>query len=69
MKTANIYEIGERVAVPAKVVKREFDDRGGIKYKLKDEKTGKIFDWYYTNNDLVEVPMPTPAPKKKETKK
>ena len=66
MKTAEIYEIGEQVLIPAKVVKREFDDRGGIKYRLKDDKTGKILDWYYTHKDLITAPMPK---KKKEAEK
>lgn len=63
MKNERLFEIGERVMIPVKVVKREFDDRGNVKYKLKDEKSAKIFDWYYTNKDMTSIPTPK---KKKE---
>ena len=52
MTNEELFEVGEQVLVPMKVVKREFDDRGNVKYKLKDEKSGKILDWFYTKKDL-----------------
>ena len=54
MKTEKLYEIGEQVLIPMKVVKRDFDNRGAVKYKLKDQKSGKILDWFYTEKDIVE---------------
>lgn len=54
MKTEKLYEIGEQVLIPMKVVKRDFDNRGAVKYKLKDQKSGKIFDWFYTEKDIIE---------------
>ena len=53
MKDERLFEIGEQVLVPMKVIKREFDERGAIKYKLKDQKSGKILDWFYTDKDIA----------------
>ena len=55
MKTEKLYEVGEEVMVKMKVIKREFDDRGNVKYKLKDQKSAKILDWFYTNKDIIPV--------------
>ena len=55
MKNERMYDIGEVVMISVTVVKREFDDRGNIKYRLKDQKSGKIFDWNYTNKDITPV--------------
>ena len=52
MTTEKMYNIGETVLVPMKVVRREFDDRGRVKYKLKDQKGAKILDWSYSDNDI-----------------
>lgn len=54
MQTEKLFEINEEVLVPMKVIKRDFDDRGKIKYQLKDQKSGKILDWFYTDKDLIE---------------
>ena len=64
MKDEKMYSIGEIVLVPMKVVKREFDDRGNVKYKLKDQKAAKILDWSYTFNDM----FPCEQPKLRATK-
>ena len=53
MRTAKLFEIGEEVLVTMTVVNREFDERGNIKYKLKDNKTGKILDWNYSDKEIV----------------
>lgn len=63
MKTQKIFEIGEQVKVQMRVASREFDERGNIKYTLKDEKTGKILGWYYSDRDIIPV---APSKKKKE---
>ena len=52
MTTEKMYNIGEVVLVPMTVTRREFDDRGKVKYQLKDQKAGKILDWYYADNDI-----------------
>jgi len=52
MTTEKMYNIGEVVLVPMTVIRREFDDRGKVKYQLKDQKAGKILDWYYADNDI-----------------
>lgn len=54
MRTEKLFEINEEVLVPMKVIKRDFDDRGKVKYQLKDQKSGKILDWFYTDKDLIE---------------
>lgn len=54
MQTEKLFEINEEVLVPMKVIKRDFDDRGKVKYQLKDQKSGKILDWFYTDKDLIE---------------
>ena len=53
MKDEKMYSVGEVVLVPMKVVKREFDDRGNIKYKLKDQKSAKILMGSYTFDDIL----------------
>lgn len=63
MKDEKLFEIGEVVLVPMKVVKREFDDRGNVKYQLKDQKSAKILDWSYTNKDMIPCEQPQPKPK------
>lgn len=55
MRTANLFDIGECVMIRATVVSRSFDDRGSIRYKLKDEKTGKIFDWQYLEKEMIPI--------------
>ena len=55
-----MYDIAEIVLIPMKVVKREFDDRGNIKYKLKDQKSGKILDWAYSIKDMLPCEQPKP---------
>ena len=55
MKTEKMFEVGEQVLIPMTVSKREFDDRGNIKYKLKDDKSAKILDWSYSNKDIVPI--------------
>lgn len=52
MKTVKIFEIGENVMIKGKVVDAVFEG-GNIKYKIKDDKTGKIFDWFYTDKDII----------------
>lgn len=64
MKNEKLFEVSEIVLVPMKVVKREFDDRGNVKYQLKDQKSAKILDWFYTNKDII--PINTMNKKKKE---
>ena len=54
-RTEKLFDIGEQVMIKATVVSRNFDDRGGIKYKLKDDKTGKIFDWQYSAKEMIPV--------------
>lgn len=56
MRNEEMFEIGEVVLAPMKVVKREFDDRGNVKYYLKDQKSAKILDWAYTKKDLISCP-------------
>lgn len=64
MKNEKLFEVSEIVLVPMKVVKREFDDRGNVKYQLKDQKSAKILDWFYINKDII--PINTMNKKKKE---
>lgn len=56
MRNEELFEVGEVVLVPMKVIKREFDDRGGVKYQLKDQKAAKILEWFYTKKDLISSP-------------
>lgn len=56
MTNKELFEIGEQVLVPMKVIRREFDDRGTIKYKLKDQKSGRILDWFFTDKDIISDP-------------
>lgn len=53
MKTEKMFDIGEQVLIKMKVVKREFDERGNIKYRLKDEKSGKVLDWQYSGKEMI----------------
>lgn len=53
MKVEKIYEIGDRVLLELVVTKREFDDHGKIKYRLKDERSKKLLDWNYYDDDLL----------------
>lgn len=52
MRTINMFEIGEDVMIKCKIVDARIEG-GNIKYKIKDEKTGKIFDWYYGDKDII----------------
>ena len=63
MTTEKMYNIGEVVLVPMIVVRREFDDRGKVKYKLKDQKAAKILDWSYAD---IDIHSGLPVKKKKE---
>ena len=63
MKTAKIFEIGEQVMVKASISDIEINN-GNIKYKLRDEKSGKTLDWAYTDKDIV--PMPKKRSKEKK---
>ena len=63
MKTAKIFEIGEQVMVKASISDIEINN-GNIKYKLRDEKSGKTLYWAYTDKDIV--PMPKKRSKEKK---
>lgn len=55
MQTVKIFDIGEQVMIKATIVSKSFDERGNIRYKLKDDKTGKIFDWQYSEKEMIPV--------------
>lgn len=69
MKDERLFEIGEKVMIPVSIVRREFDERGNVKYKLKDDKSGKIFDWNYSRHDIIPLEETAVAGKKTTVRK
>lgn len=56
MELVRMYNIGEEVNIPMVVVGKQFDEKGEqIKYQLKDKKTGKILDWFYSAKEIIPV--------------
>lgn len=55
MKTVNIYEIGEMVMIKARVADIMIDN-GNLRYTLKDEKAGKVYDWSFGDKDIIQIP-------------
>lgn len=55
MKTANIYEVGERVMIKARVENVSLEN-GQLKYTLRDEKASKTYGWVYGDRDIIPVP-------------
>ena len=54
MKNAKLYDVGEEVMIKGTIVDRQFEG-ANIKYKVKDLKSAKTLDWYYTDKDLIPV--------------
>ena len=52
MKTEKMFEINEEVMIKVKVVNMEFKN-GEIWYQLKDNTTGKVFDYLFARKDIV----------------
>ena len=56
MELVKMYNIGEEVNIPMVVVGKQFDEKGEqIKYQLKDKKSGKILDWFYSAKEIIPI--------------
>lgn len=55
MTDAKLFNIGEEVLIRGIIVERQFEG-AHIKYKVKDVKSAKPLDWYYTDKDIIEMP-------------
>ena len=54
MKQVNLYEVGEEVMVKAVIMASVIED-GTIKYKLKNELTGRDYGYLFTDDQLYPI--------------
>lgn len=55
MKTLNVYEKGDRVAVKGTIVMVDVDTNGVHKYKVKDDKSGMILCTWYSGDEIASL--------------